>query len=53
MSVALILDTNAIIDLFDGNRAVDTEMRKAGRVMIPAVVCGEMQAGCQGGSRRR
>lgn len=52
MSTALILDTNAIIDLFGGNRAVDAEMRKAGRVMIPAVVCGEIQAGCQGGSQR-
>ena len=52
MSTALILDTNAIIDLFDGNRAVDAEMRKAGKVLIPAVVCGEIQAGCQGGSKR-
>jgi predicted nucleic acid-binding protein len=51
-TTALILDSNAIIDLFDGNIAVDAEMRKAGRVLIPAVVCGEVQAGCQGGTKR-
>ena len=51
MSGGLILDSNAIIDFFDGNEAVDAAMRKASRVLVPAVVYGEIQAGCQGTTR--
>ena len=52
MSGGLILDSNAIIDLFDGNETVDAAMRKASRVLVPAVAYGEIQAGCQGTARR-
>lgn len=52
MSAGLILDSSAVIGLFDGNMAVDEAMRGAGRVFLPAVAYGEIMAGCQGTTRR-
>lgn len=52
MSGSLILDSNALIALFDGNETVAALLRGAGRVFVPAVVHGELMAGCQGATRR-
>jgi len=52
MTDPLIVDTNALIGLFDGNRTVAERLFKAGRILVPAVVCGEIDAGTQGETRR-
>ena len=52
MNDALLLDSNAIIALFDGSETVAKTMASAARIVIPAVVCGEIDAGSQGNTRR-
>ena len=52
MNDALILDSNAIISLLDGNKAIARILGDAKSVIVPAIVCGEIDAGTQGGSKR-
>ncbi len=47
MNDALLLDSNAIIALFDGSKTVAKTMASAARIVIPAVVCGEIDAGVE------
>ena len=52
MNETAILDSNAIISLLDGNKTVARMLKSAQRVLIPAIVCGEIDAGTQGGTKR-
>ena len=52
MNGTLILDSNAIIDLLDGRGEVSTIMDGYARILIPAVVLGELKAGCPGMTKR-
>ena len=52
MNDAMILDANAIIALLDGNKAIAQMLEPAKRVFVPAIVCGEIDTGTQGGSKR-
>ena len=47
MNETLLLDSNALIALFDGDKGVARAMASASRIAIPAVVCGEIDAGTQ------
>ena len=49
----LVLDSNALISLFDGDRAVAEIMSQAERILIPAVVLGEVRLGFNGTKRSR
>lgn len=49
---ALLFDTNAIIALFGGEKRVARIMSDSRSVGIPAVVCGELEAGMQGVTAR-
>ena len=44
MTAPIIVDTNALIALFDGNKAIAERLFRTGRIIVPAVVCGEMDA---------
>ena len=48
MNDLLLLDSNAIIALFGGDKDVAKLMAAAQRIVIPAVVCGEIDSGTQG-----
>ena len=52
MTELLILDSNAIIALFDGNTAAARLLGDATRILVPATVCGEIDAGTQGNTKR-
>ena len=52
MNDAMILDANAIIALLDGNKAIAQMLEAAKRVFVPAIVCGEIDAGTQGDTKR-
>lgn len=52
MNGPIVLDTNAIISLFDGNRYVADLLGEEQSVIVPSIVCGEFEAGAQGTSRR-
>ena len=52
MNDAMILDANAIIALFDGNKAIAKMLENAKQVFVPAIVCGEIDIGTQGGTKR-
>ena len=52
MNETLLLDSNALIALFDGDKGVARTMAAAARIVIPAVVCGEIDAGTQGDTAR-
>lgn len=52
MTAPLVVDTNALIALFDGNKAIAERLFRAGRIIVPAVVCGEMDVGTRGNTRR-
>ncbi len=47
----LVLDSNALISLFDGDAAVADAMSQAETVLIPAVVLGEVRLGFDGTRR--
>jgi len=49
---SLVLDANAIISLFDGDRTVAETMSLAERILIPAVVLGEVSVGIESGTAR-
>jgi len=49
---SLVLDANAIISLFDGDRAVAETMSQAERILIPAIVLGEVSVGIESGTAR-
>ena len=51
LSDLLLLDSNAIIALFGGDKGVAKLMATAQRIAIPAVVCGEIDSGTQGNLR--
>lgn len=52
MNGPIVLDTNAIISLFDGNRYIADLLGEEQAVIVPSIVCGEFEAGAQGTSRR-
>ena len=52
MSDAMILDANAIISLLDGNKAIAQILGTAKQVFVPAIVCGEIDAGTHGNTKR-
>ena len=52
MNDTIVLDTNAIISLFDGNRDIANMLGEENIVIVPAIVCGEFEASTQGGTRR-
>ena len=52
MNGPIVLDTNAIISLFDGNRYIADMLGEEKSVIVPSIVCGEFEAGAQGTSRR-
>ena len=52
MNDAVILDSNAIISLLDGNKSVARMLENVQQVLVPAVVCGEIDAGAQGDTKR-
>ena len=49
----LVLDSNALISLFDGDASVADAMAEAERILIPAVVLGEVRLGFNGTSRAK
>jgi len=49
---SLVLDANAIISLFDGDRMVSETMSRAEQILIPAVVLGEVSVGIESGTVR-
>ena len=49
----LVMDSNALIALFDGDRAIAEMMSRAERILIPAVVLGEVRLGFNGTKRSR
>ena len=49
----LVLDSNALISLFDGDASVADAMSQAETVLIPAVVLGEVRLGLDGTRRAR
>ena len=52
MNDTVILDSNAIIALLDGNKAVARMLENVQQVLVPAIVCGEIDAGAQGDTKR-
>ena len=52
MNDTVILDSNAIIALLDGNKAVARMLANVQQVLVPAIVCGEIDAGAQGDTKR-
>ena len=52
MNDALVLDSNAIISLLDGNKSIARMLGTARQILVPAIVCGEIDAGTQGGTKR-
>ena len=52
MNDTAILDTKAIISLLDGNKAVARMLKDVQQVLVPVVVCGEIDAGAQGDTKR-
>ena len=53
MNDTVILDSNAIIALLDGNKAVARMLENVQQVLVPAIVCGEIDAGAQGANEPR
>lgn len=49
----LVLDSNALISLFDGDAGIADAMSQAETVLIPAVVLGEVRLGFDGTRRSR
>ena len=52
MNDTVILDSNAIIALLDGNKSVARMLENVQQVLVPAIVCGEIDAGAQGETKR-
>ena len=52
MKESLIADSNVLIALFDGDKAIARKLLSADRVYVPSVVCGEIDAGSSGETRR-
>ena len=52
MNDTVILDSNAIISLLDGNKSVARMLENVQQVLVPAIVCGEIDAGAQGDTKR-
>ena len=52
MNDTLILDSNAIISLLDGNKAIAEMLGESRLILVPATVCGEIYAGAQGTTKR-
>jgi predicted nucleic acid-binding protein len=52
MNDTVILDSNVIIALLDGNKAVARMLENVQQVLVPAIVCGEIDAGAQGDTKR-
>lgn len=49
---SIVLDTNALIALFDGAESVAQRLFCTERVLVPAIVCGEVEVGCTGETKR-
>ena len=52
MNDIIVPDTNAIITLFRGSRLIAGMLGSDKTVIIPAIVCGEFEAGAQGTTKR-
>ena len=52
MNDIIVPDTNAIISLFKGSRLIVGMLGVDKTVIIPAIVCGEFEAGAQGTTKR-
>jgi tRNA(fMet)-specific endonuclease VapC len=52
MNDIIVPDTNAIITLFKGSRLIAGMLGVDKTVIIPAIVCGEFEAGAQGTTKR-
>ena len=52
MKDTVILESNAIIALLDGSKAVARMLENVQQVLVPAIVCGEIDAGAQGDTKR-
>ena len=52
MNDIIVPDTNAIISLFKGSRLIAGMLGVDKTVIIPAIVCGEFEAGAQGATKR-
>lgn len=52
MTTPLVVDTNVLIELFNGDQAVAERLFRAMRILVPAVVCGEVDVGTQGSTKR-
>ena len=52
MNEPIVIDTNAIISLFDGNHFIADMLDDGHMVVVPAIVCGEFETGAQGKTRR-
>ena len=52
MNDIIVPDTNAIISLFKGSRLIAGMLGVDKTVIIPAIVCGEFEAGAQGTTKR-
>jgi len=52
MTDSILVDSNALIALFDGDQAVAARLFRAKRVLVPAIVCGEVDAGTRGDTKR-
>lgn len=52
MNDVIVPDTNAIITLFKGSRLIAGMLGVDKMVIIPAIVCGEFEAGVQGTTKR-
>jgi len=52
MNGTVILDSNAIIALLDGNKSVARMLENVQQVLVPAIVCGEIDAVMQGDTKR-
>ena len=49
----LVIDSNALISLFDGDSSVADAMAEAERILIPAIVLGELRSGFNGTKRAK
>ena len=52
MNMPLVLDSNAVISLFEGDDELERALMGASRLLIPAVAYGEILAGIESPTRR-
>ena len=52
-SKSLLLDANAVIDYFKGNKAVVSKIKSAKTIFLPAIVLGELYFGANNSSNKQ